>query len=56
MDDFTALLQLNFSTILLGVFIILAGLKGITTLMEWTANKFGIEIKWMQKEMKNENY
>lgn len=48
MTDIAALLQLNFSTILLGVFVILAGIKGITTLLEWTADKFGIETKWMR--------
>lgn len=50
MNDINTFLNLNFSSILLGVFIILAGAKTAAALLEWLAVKTGMEFKWMRRK------
>lgn len=50
MDAIKQLLSLDFSSTLLNVFIILAGLKGIDFLWNWFAEKIGLEFSWCRKK------
>ena len=54
MSDITNFFKLDFPSIFLSVFIIFAGIKAILSLLEWIANKFGIEFSWIRK--KNEDH
>ncbi len=50
MDDITKLTTLDLSSIFLSVFIILIGIKAITSLFEWFIEKLGLETKWMKRK------
>lgn len=50
MEAIEQFLSLDFSSTLLSVFIILAGLKGIATLWDWFATKIGLEFSWQRKK------
>ena len=51
MNDIKALLEIDFKTVFLGIFLILAGLKAGTMLIEWLLfDKLGIETKWMREK------
>ena len=49
MDAINELLNINFSYVLLSVFVILIGIKAIVSIFEWVINKLGLETKWMRK-------
>lgn len=49
MDAVKELLQINFSYILISVFIILIGARAIASPLEWLINQLGLETKWMRK-------
>lgn len=49
MDEIMALIETDFSSVFLSVFIILIGVKAIVSLFEWIINKFGLETKWIRK-------
>ncbi len=48
MGEINELLNINFSYVLMSVFIILAGIKSIVTIFEWVVDKLGLETKWMR--------
>lgn len=47
MDEIKALFTLDYAQLILTVFIVLAGLKAITLLLEWFCKKTGLQFKWM---------
>ena len=49
MDAINELLNINFSYVLLSVFVILIGIKAIVSIFECVINKLGLETKWMRK-------
>ncbi len=49
MDAIKELLHINFSYVFLSVLVILAGIKAIASVFEWTVGKLGLETKWMQR-------
>lgn len=49
MNEITALTNLDYSYIIISVFVILVGIKAIVSLLEWIINKLGLETKWMRK-------
>lgn len=50
MDEILALIETDFSSVFLSVFVILIGVKAIVSLFEWIINKFGLETKWIRKK------
>ncbi len=48
MNEIIELTKINFSYVLISVFIILIGIKSIVSLFEWIINKLGLETKWMR--------
>jgi hypothetical protein len=49
-SELKALLQVDFPLVLSGILVIFAGFKGIITLLEWVADKTGLEFKWLRKK------
>lgn len=49
MESITELFNINFSYVFISVFVILIGIKSITSLFEWVVEKLGLETKWMRK-------
>lgn len=50
MNELKALLQVDFPLVLSSILIIFTGFKGIVTLLEWIADKTGLEFKWLRKK------
>ncbi len=50
MDAIRELFTINFSYVLISVFIILVGIKFAISLFEWIVNKLGLETKWMRQK------
>lgn len=50
MDAIKELLNINFSYVLLSVFVILIGIKAIVSIFEWIINKLGLETRWMRNK------
>ena len=50
MGDISTLSELDFSSILIGLFIILFGIKSIISIIEWFCVKLGIETKWNRQQ------
>lgn len=50
MEELRTLTTVNFYSLLLSVFAILAGIKTVVTLFEWLFHKLGIETKWMRQK------
>ncbi|MDE5820161.1 MAG: hypothetical protein K2N41_01675 [Lachnospiraceae bacterium] len=48
MNEIIELTQINFSSVLIAVSVILIGIKTIVSLFEWSAQKLGLETKWMR--------
>ncbi|MBD5468039.1 MAG: hypothetical protein HDR21_07805 [Lachnospiraceae bacterium] len=48
MNEIIELTQINFSSLLIAVSVILIGVKTIVSLFEWIAQKLGLETKWMR--------
>lgn len=55
MDEILELTKIDFPSLFVSVFIILAGLKAILSLFEWIIEKLGIETKWMRKRKEEHN-
>lgn len=49
MESITELFNINFSYVLISVFIILIGIKSIASVFEWVIERLGLETKWMRK-------
>lgn len=49
MQSITELFNINFSYVLISVFVILIGIKSIVSIFEWVIDKLGLETKWMRK-------
>lgn len=49
MNEIMELMGLNFSSILISVFVILTGTKTIVSILEWVIHKLGLETKWIRK-------
>lgn len=43
-------MQVDFPLVLSSILVIFAGFKGIVTLLEWVADKTGLEFKWFRKK------
>lgn len=50
MDAIRELFTINFSYVLISVFVILVGIKFAISLFEWIINKLGLETKWMRQK------
>lgn len=50
MGDLTVLTTIDYSSLVFEVFTILVGLKAAVALLEWAADKLGIEIKWTRRQ------
>lgn len=50
MDAIKELININFSYVLMSVFLILIGIKTILTIFEWIVQKLGLETKWMRQK------
>lgn len=48
MDEIFELTKINFSYVLISVFVILIGIKAIVSIFEWVIDKLGLETKWMR--------
>lgn len=49
MNEIAELTKINFVSVFISVFIILAGIKAVVSLLEWGINELGLETKWMRK-------
>jgi len=49
-NEIKALSQVDFPLVLSSIFIIFTGFKGILALLEWIADKTGLEFKWLRKK------
>ena len=50
MDAIKELFNINFSYVLISVFVILIGIKAVVSLFEWVIDKLGLETKWMRQK------
>lgn len=50
MDAIKELLNINFSYVLISVFVILIGIKAFVSIFEWVIDKMGLETKWMRQK------
>lgn len=48
MNEIIELTKINFSYVLISVFVILIGIKAIVSMFEWVIDKLGLETKWMR--------
>lgn len=55
MEEIKELMQIDFSSLFISVFIILLGIKSITNIFEWVIDKLGLETKWMRKKREEHN-
>ena len=56
MDAIKELININFSYVLMSVFLILIGVKTILTIFEWIVQKLGLETKWMRQKREEHNF
>lgn len=50
MEPIKELLNINFSYVLLSVFVILIGIKAFVSIFEWVVDKLGLETKYMRQK------
>ena len=50
MDAIKELLNINFSYVLISVFVILIGIKSVVSIFEWIIDKLGLETKLMRQK------
>ncbi len=50
MEEIKEFMQVDFSLLFFSMFIVLVGIKSITSIFEWVINKLGLETKWMRKK------
>lgn len=55
MDAVRELININFSSVFISVFIILIGIKSVVSILEWVIDKLGLETKWMKKQSDEHN-
>lgn len=55
MESITELMNINFSYVLISVFVILIGLKSVSSVLEWGIEKLGLETKWMRKRREEQD-
>ena len=48
MDTMQELFKIDFSYVLISVFVILLSIKAIVSIFEWFIGKLGLETKWMR--------
>lgn len=53
MDIATQFLYMDFSSLLLSIFIVASGLKTIISALEWLTGKCGIELKWLRRKQED---
>ena len=49
MEQIKELMQIDFTSLLFSVLIVLIGIKSITTVFEWAIDKLGLETKWVRE-------
>lgn len=49
MESIIELTKTDFSAVFIAVISILAGIKAVTSVFEWTVNKLGLQTRWMRK-------
>lgn len=49
MNPIIELTKTDFSAVFIAVISVLAGIKAVTSVFEWTVNKLGLETRWMRK-------
>lgn len=49
MESITRLLEINFASVFISVFVILIGMKSSVSILEWVIDTLGLETKWMRK-------
>lgn len=54
MELFTAFFQIDFPSLLIGLFLTVEALKWCTNVLEWCSRKCGIEFRWLRK--RNEDH
>ena len=55
MEPIIELTKIDYSSVFVAVFTILAGIKAISSIIEWIINKVGIETKWMRQKKEEHN-
>lgn len=50
MEPIVKMFEFNFSSILISVFVVIAGLKAMCALFEWAVDKLGIEFRFIRKK------
>ncbi|MCI9540589.1 MAG: hypothetical protein HFG39_05920 [Lachnospiraceae bacterium] len=55
MDTILEFTTIDFSSVFLSVFIILIGIKSISSILEWVSQKLGLETKWMRARREEHN-
>lgn len=50
MDAINELFNINFSYVLISVFVILISIKAVVSIFEWIIEKLGLETKWMRQK------
>ena len=50
MEPIKELLNINFSYVLLSVFVILIGIRAVVSIFEWVVDKLGLETKYMRQK------
>lgn len=50
MEPIKELLNINFSYVLLSVFVVLIGIKAVVSIFEWVVDKLGLETKYMRQK------
>ena len=55
MEELKELMQIDFKSLFISMFIILAGIKSITAIFEWAIDKLGLETKWTKKRREEYN-
>lgn len=55
MESITELVNINFSYVLISVFVILIGFKSVSSVLEWGIEKLGLETKWMRKRREEQD-
>lgn len=55
MNEIIELTKINFSYVLISVFVILIGIKAVVSIFEWAIDKLGLETKWMRQKWEGHN-
>lgn len=55
METIQELFKVDYSSVFISVFVILIGIKAITSIFEWFIDKFGLETKWVKSKREEHN-